>query len=97
MSNITQFTTGGVKSVQYGIGTGGAATNVVTTISTINPAKSVVILSPGGYGFITTSYQTTPTCYLVALTSTSFTTFGPYYYNAGYSGLAFSWQVIEYY
>jgi len=97
MSNLTQFTTGGVKSIQYGVGSGGAGVNTVITISTINPAKSIVILSPGGYGFINTSYQTTPTCYLVALTSTSFTTFGPSYYYSGYSGISFSWQVIEYY
>jgi len=98
MSNLTQFTTGGVKSIQYGVASAGANVNLVTTISTINPAKSVVILSPGWYTYINSQAATYGTCYLVALTSTSFTVYGPWHlYGGTYTGGNFSWQVIEYY
>ena len=97
MSNITQFTTGGVKSIQYGVSAGGADVNVVISISTINPAKSVVILSPGGYTYVNSQANAYTTCRLIALTSISFTVFGPWYYYYGTYAFPFSWQVIEYY
>ena len=52
MSNITQFTTGGVKSVQYGtwISPHTTTNNIAITISAVNPAKCMVIIN-GGYHY----------------------------------------------
>jgi hypothetical protein len=97
MSNLTQFTTGGVKSIQFGVNAGAYDTNVVVSISTINPAKSVVILSPGGYTYVNSQANAYTTCRLIALTSSSFTAYGPFYYYNGTYAFPFSWQVIEYY
>lgn len=95
MSNLTQFTTGGVKSVQggsYSTPTGGS--NYAITISTINPAKAMVILN-GGYNY--GSYQTIMPAF-VSLTATTLTVYGPFYYTSGaWNGTGGSWQVVEYY
>ena len=95
MSNITQFTTGGVKSVQRGtyIGTAGAATNNIT-ISTINPAKAIVTVNGGyAYGGYSSIFPS-----LISLTATTLTVNGPHlYYGSAWSGTDGSWQVVEYY
>jgi hypothetical protein len=107
MSNITQFTTGGVKSVQRGIfsavgtyttttPTTGANSTAIT-ISAVNPAKAVVTLAGGlhwGGTGITILYE------LISITATTLTVFGPFYttYSAGpWYGYDCSWQVVEYY
>ena len=94
MSNITQFTTGGVKSIQFGVYTTaspGYGNNVVN-ISTVNPAKVVVLVQGalvyGGYGYVP---------YPTVITATSITFIGPSYYSTPWNGTTASWQVIEYY
>ena len=109
MSNITQFTTGGVKSIQSGVSFPGAGADqgyssesaaISVTISTVNPAKSCVILTYAGYAYVNTSYY----CYtpgFTSITSTAFTYTGGWYrftsspYNTYYGRIG--WQVIEYY
>jgi len=106
MSNLTQFTTGGVKSIQTGVSFNGAGANmgqyseaqtVSVTISAVNPAKSYIILNLGGYVFVSTGYYAlTPA--LASLTSTAFTYIGGYYVSGAYTYYnRISWQVIEYY
>jgi hypothetical protein len=97
MSNITQFTTGGVKSVQSGTASAaGGSVNTAITISSINPAKTVVTLN-GGYIH---SYDTYA-CqlpYIVSLTATTLTINGAHFYNgSAWTGQPTSWQVVEYY
>jgi len=96
MSNITQFTTGGVKSVQFGsyTGTTGFVQNAIT-ISTINPAKATVILN-GGYFYSAGGYAA-QLPYLISLTATVLTVQGPHLYSTSWSGQTGTWQVVEYY
>lgn len=97
MSNITQFTTGGVKSVQFGTySPAGGGGNTAITISSINPAKAVVTLN-GGYIHSYDSYA----CdlpYVVSLAATTLTVHGAHFYNgSAWGGQTTSWQVVEYY
>jgi hypothetical protein len=94
MSNITQFTTGGVKSVQRGtyVGTIYNAYNAIT-ISTINPAKAIVTVNGGyAYGGYSSIFP-----YLISLTATVLTVQGPHLYSGSWAGIDGSWQVVEYY
>lgn len=108
MSNLTQFTTGGVKSIQFGVAYPGAGSTVGSiaqsyafsvTISTINPAKSYVIIDWSGYTAISSSYY----CYspgLATITSNAFTYTGGWYQIVSNSDVypnRVSWQVVEYY
>jgi hypothetical protein len=109
MSNLTQFTTGGVKSIQSGVSFPGAGadqgnvgenTAISVTISTVNPAKSCVILTYAGYVYVNNYYY----CFspgFTSITSTAFTYTGGWYKNSSsgtntYYG-RIGWQVIEYY
>lgn len=95
MSNITQFTTGGVKSIQYGTyaPAAGGLGNSVITISSINPVKAMVVLNGSYvYGSYWSVFAT-----LVSLTATTLTVNGPFYYTSSWLGYTGSWQVIEYY
>ena len=97
MSNITQFTTGGVKSIQSGIYTvlTGGTPNFTITISTVNPVKCMVILN-GGYQYS----QDNVLSQLVSLTATVLTVRGPYWYysgGGGWQGSQATWQIVEYY
>ena len=99
MSNITQFTTGGVKSVQRGVysAVDGESNLTTVTISAVNPAKSMVLLN-GTFIYQGGSTPSTLFNRLTSLTATVLTIYGPYYYaNATWYGHVGSWQVVEYY
>lgn len=88
--------TGIIKSVQRGIINVGAngEKEVTTTISEINPNKSIVILTTGSLQNGGGSYPTNGMgAWLVSLTSNSFTIKASSYNNASTSVI--SWQVIE--
>ena len=95
MSNITQFTTGGVKSVQYGtwISPHTTTNNIAITISAVNPAKCMVIIN-GGYHYS----QNNIFAEFISLTATVLTVYGPCYYSSpSWYGNQATWQVVEYY
>lgn len=95
MSNITQFTTGGVKSIQSGVWTSPNTTpsNIAITISAVNPAKCVVIVN-GGYHYNLNNVFSE----FISLTATVLTVYGPYYYTgSAWYGNQATWQVVEYY
>ena len=88
--------TGAVKSVQRGIiniGTNGLK-EITTTISEVDPNKSIVILTTGSFQNGSGSYPTNGMgTWLVSLTSNSFTIKASSYNRADTSVI--SWQVIE--
>lgn len=88
--------TGAVKSVQRGIiniGTNGLR-EITTTISEVDPNKSIVILTTGSIQNGSSSYPTNGMgTWLVSLTSNSFTIKASSYNRADTSFI--SWQVIE--
>ncbi len=94
MSNITQFTTGGVKSIQTGIwiSPDGNTNFIPITISAVNPAKCMVIIN-GGYHYS----QNNIFSEFISLTATVLTVYGPWYYASGWYGSRATWQVVEYY
>ena len=101
MSNLTQFTTGGVKSIQsgsYSTSNGGSSTAI--SISTVNPLKCMVIIS-GGYFDLTTNNVLNPIiiqAQLSAIAATVLTLYGPFYRNSSYwMSSSANWQLIEYY
>lgn len=88
--------TGIIKSVQRGIINVGAngEKEVTTTISEINPNKSIVILTTGSLQNGSDRYPTNGMgAWLVSLTSNSFTIKASSYNSAATSVI--SWQVIE--
>ena len=96
MSNITQFTTGGVKSVQFGSYVPAAgAVNTAITISSVNPAKVTVLLN-GGYVYSYSGYAAILPS-LVSITATTLTVYGPHLYTTSWSGQTGTWQLVEYY
>ena len=92
MSNITQFTTGGVKSIQFGLWTSPAGGVTTVTISTVNPAKCMILVN-GGYHFNANNIFAEAT----ALTATVLTLYGPLYYSGAWYGSQATWQIIEFY
>lgn len=89
--------TGAVKSVQRGIIDIGAsgAREITTTISEVDPNKSIVILTTGSFQNGSGSYPTNGMgAWLVSLTSNSFTIKASSYNSAATSVI--SWQVIEF-
>ena len=87
MSTASQFTGGGIKTIQRGIGFAGAA-SVNVTVSSVTPAKSELRL----LGIYPTGGATAAggILYLTNATTVTFTT-------GAASSINFSWELVERY
>ena len=96
MSTLSQFSGGGVKSVQRGTVSGITGTTTVT-ISSVNTSKAFVLVSFQSGGSVFGSGTGLSPSASAALTSSTQLTVNRGYMSTVLSYPSIDWQVVEYY